>query len=196
LFWSEIRGAIVSIAEKLMTAAEFEELNDDRRTELVRGRVVEMTPPKPTHGRIVFAIARIVGQFIEQHDLGRWFGEAGVITERDPDSVRALDAAFVSYARLPRDASDDHYSDVAPELVFEVFSPTDRWVEVLDKVAEYLRAGTIVVCIVVPSTRSIQLHRAETPAITLTESDCFELSDILPGFRCQVADFFPRQPQK
>lgn len=182
----------MSIAEKLMTAAEFGELNDPRRTELVRGRIVEITPPKPTHGRIVFAIARVVGAFIEQQDLGRWFGEAGVITERDPDSVRAPDAAFVSYARIPREANDDQYCDAAPELVFEVFSPTDRWTSVLDKVAEYLRAGTDVVCVVVPANRSVQLHSADRPAVTLVDMDSFELPDILPGFRCQVADFFPR----
>lgn len=184
----------MSIAENLMTAVEFAELNDDRRTELVRGRIVAMTPPKPTHGKIVFNIARIVGGFIFERDLGHWFGEAGVITEHDPDSVRAPEAAFASYKRMPRDADGNQYVDVAPELVFEVFSPTDRWVDVVDKVAEYLRAGVNVVCVVVPATRSIQLHRADAPPVTLAEHDSFELPDILPGFRCQVADFFPRQP--
>jgi Uma2 family endonuclease len=186
----------MSIAEKLTTAKEFAELQDERRTELLRGRVVEMTPPKPKHGKIVFHIARIVGGFIFEHDLGHWFGEAGLITEHDPDSVRAPDAAYISYGRLPRDADDNRYLDVAPELVFEVFSPTDRWVDVLDKVAEYLRAGVNVVCVVVPSTRSVQLHRADGEPTTLTEADLFELPDILPGFRCQVAEFFPRQPHK
>lgn len=186
----------MSIAEKLMNADEFGKTNDNRHTELIRGRVVEVTPPKREHGRIVFAIARIVGQYVEDQDLGRWFGEAGVITERDPDTVRGPDAAFVSYSRIPREASDDEYCEVAPELIFEVFSPTDRWVDVLDKVAEYLRAGTNVFCVVVPSTRSLQLHRADGPPITLTETDAFELPEILPGFRCQVADFFPRQTKK
>lgn len=140
-----------------------------------------MTPPKPIHGRIVFNIARIVGGFIFEHDRGHWFGEAGVITEHDPDSVRAPDAAFVSYERLPRDSDGNKYIEVAPELVFEVFSPTDRWVDVLDKVAEYLRAGTSVVCVVVPSTRSVQLHRPDAAPMTLNDADTFELSDVLPG---------------
>jgi Uma2 family endonuclease len=186
----------VSIAEKLMTAEEFAELNDDRRTELVRGRIIEMTPPKPLHGKIVFNIARIVGGFVMAHDLGHWFGEAGVITEQDPDSVRAPDAAFISFGRRGRDADDSRYSSIPPDLVFEVFSPTDRWIDVLDKVAEYLRAGTNVVCIVVPETRSLQVHRADVAPVTLADTNAFELPDILPGFRCQVADFFPRPPQK
>jgi Uma2 family endonuclease len=187
----------MSIAEKLMTAREFGELVDGGlRTELVRGRIVEMNPPKRKHGKIVFAIARVVGDFVEANDLGHWFGESGVVTERDPDTVRGPDAAFASYSRIPRDADDDEYCDVAPELVFEVFSPTNRWVDVLSKVAEYLTAGVNVVCVVVPSTRTVQLHRVDSPPVTLAEGDAFELPDILPGFRCQVADFFPRQPQK
>jgi Uma2 family endonuclease len=181
----------VSIADKLMTAAEFGDLHEDRRTELVRGKILEMTPPKPQHGKIVFNIARIVGGFINDHDLGHWFGEAGVVTEHDPDSVRAPDAAFASFGRLPRDADDTRYVEVAPELVFEVFSPTDRWVDVLDKVAEYLRSGVDVVCVVVPSTRSVQFHRADAAPVTLAANETFELPDILPGFRCLVTEFFP-----
>ncbi len=186
----------MSVAEKLMTAGEFAELVDDRRTELVRGRIVEMTPPKPKHGKIVSNIVRLVGAFVVERDLGHWFIEAGVITERDPDSVRVPDAAFISYARLPCDADDSEYSPVSPDLAFEVFSASDRWVDVLDKVAEYLRAGTYVVCVIVPSTKTVQLHRADSPPITLNEAEMFELPEILPGFRCQVADFFPRQPKK
>jgi Uma2 family endonuclease len=180
------------IAEKLISAVEFSALNDGRNSELVRGRVVEMTPPKRKHGKVVFAIARIVGDYVEANDLGHWFGESGVVTEREPDTVRGPDAAFASFDRIPRGVDDDEYCQVAPELIFEVFSPTDRWIEVLEKVAEYLRAGVVVVCVVVPSTRSVQVHRADGTPITLAESESFELPDILPGFRCQVADFFPR----
>jgi Uma2 family endonuclease len=187
----------MSIAEHLTTAREFANLVDGgRRTELVRGRIVPMNPPKRKHGKIVFRIARIVGDFVESNDLGHWFGESGVVTEHDPDTVRGPDAAFASYSRIPRDADDDEYCDVAPELVFEVFSPTDRWVDVLGKVAEYLRAGVNVVCVVVPSIREVQLHRADSPPMTLATTDTFELPEILPGFRCQVADFFPRQSKK
>ncbi|MEX2174133.1 MAG: Uma2 family endonuclease [Pirellulaceae bacterium] len=182
----------MSIAEKLMSAAEFGESSGGRYAELVRGRVVEMIPPKRKHGKVVFSIARIVGAYVEANDLGHWFGESGVVTEREPDTVRGPDAAFASYERIPRGVDDDEYCQVAPELIFEVFSPSDRWVEVLEKVAEYLRAGVVVVCVVVPSTRSVQLHRADGTPATLAESDFLELPDILPGFRCLVADFFPR----
>jgi Uma2 family endonuclease len=182
----------MSIAEKLITANEFGAMDDDRFTELVRGRIVEMTPPKPKHGKIVFRIARLVGEFVDEHDLGHWFGEAGVVTERNPDSVRAPDAAFTSYARLGREDDDNHYLQVPPELVFEVLSPTDRAADVLEKASEYLRFGVTVVCLVDPRKMTIQLHTTDGPPTTLGAHDTFEVPAILPGFRCQVADFFPR----
>jgi Uma2 family endonuclease len=185
----------MSIASKPLTAADFAQLPaEGREFELVRGELVEMNRPKPRHGKILFRIARVVGEYVEDRDLGHWFGgDAGIVTEQDPDTVRGPDAAFASYQRIPREADDEHYFLVAPELVFEVLSPSDRWVNVLDKVSEYLHAGVNVVCLVDPRTRSVQLHRAETTPVTLAETDDFELSDILPGFSCPVMKFFPRQ---
>jgi len=185
----------MSIADKPMTAAEFARLpSDGREFELVRGELLAMNRPKPKHGKVLFRIARVVGDFIEDRDLGHWFGgDAGIVTEQDPDTVRGPDAAFASYQRIPREADDEHYFLVAPELVFEALSPSDRWVDVLDKVSEYLHAGVNVVCLVDPRARTVQLHRAEAPPITLAENDSFELPDILPDFRCQVTRFFPRQ---
>ena len=43
-----------------------------------------------------------LGNFVEEHDLGRVMSnDSGVITERDPDTVRGADVAYYSYARLP-----------------------------------------------------------------------------------------------
>ena len=41
----------------------------------------------------------------------------------------------------------DRYLDTPPDLVVEVFSPSDRWPKVLAKVAEYLDAGTTIVLV-------------------------------------------------
>ncbi|MCU0878660.1 MAG: Uma2 family endonuclease [Pirellulaceae bacterium] len=183
----------MSIANKPMTAQQFAAIPAEGRSfELVEGKLVEMNRPKPRHGKIVFRIARIVGQFVDNHDLGHWFGgDAGIVTMQDPDTVRGPDAAFASYERIPREADDDHYFLVAPELVFEVLSPSDRWVDVLDKVSEYLHAGVDAVCLLDPIARTLQIHRSKEPPAVRNETDSFELAEILPGFQCQVAEFFP-----
>ena len=71
--------------------------------ELVRGRIVVMNVPAPRHGTFVHGSV-VVGVFAEdEHDKGRvMYNDAGVITERDPDTVRGPDFSYYSYDRLPK----------------------------------------------------------------------------------------------
>ena len=126
--------------------------------ELVRGRVVRITVPGPRHGQICNRAARLFGNLAEDHDLGHVVSnDSGVITGRDPDTVRGADMAFYSYNRLPRGPLPTTYPEVSPELVIEVRSPSDRWPGVLAKVAEYLEAGVRVVCVLDDETRTAQV---------------------------------------
>ena len=64
-------------------------------------------------------------QFCDEHNLGHVVSnDSGVVTERDPDTVRGADVAFYSYGRVPPGPFPRGYLAVAPELVFEVRSPT------------------------------------------------------------------------
>lgn len=178
---------------QFMTAEEFAELPmEDGHFELVRGKVVRMTPPYPYHGFVCNKIGRILGNFADDHDLGRVLSnDSGVITERDPDTVRGADIAFYSFAKLPRGPfPEDAYLSVVPDLVVEVRSPYDRWPKVLEKVKEYLLAGVTVVCAVDPKTLSVQIHRDADMPTTLYDADEVTFPDILPGFRTTVKELF------
>jgi Uma2 family endonuclease len=117
------------VAERLLTAQEYLQLPDGGvPTELVRGKVVEMNVPTPRHGQICAKVARIVGHYADEHGLGHLLtNDSGVLTERDPDTVRGADVAFYSCARVPRGKIPPGYLDAVPELVFEIRSPTDKW---------------------------------------------------------------------
>src|SRR5262249_5735735 len=93
------REAAMTVAEALLTAAEFRQLPDDgQRRELVRGKVVVMNVPAPRHGQICVKVVRILGRFLDAHDLGHLVSnDSGVVTERDPDTVRGADVSFYSY---------------------------------------------------------------------------------------------------
>src|SRR5262245_41999158 len=136
--------SIARATPTLMTAEEYERLPDSGTpTELVRGHVVTMNPPFPFHGYVCGNIAFYVRGYTEPQELGRVFiNDSGVITEREPDTVRGADVAIYSYARLPKGALPKRgYLQVVPDLVFEVRSPDDRLPQLLAKVAEYLAAG-------------------------------------------------------
>ena len=183
---------MATVTEKLLTAEEFAELSDAGvPTELVRGKVVEMTSPGFHHGRICLRIARLLDEFIEVNALGQGTSnDSGVITARDPDSVRGPDLAFYSFARLPQGSSPIGYPNVAPDLIFEVLSPSDRWSLIHAKVAEYHAAGVSAVCILDSRMNRIHIYREDVPPEVIGLDDTFTIPEILPGFSFPLRRIF------
>jgi Uma2 family endonuclease len=182
----------MATAEALLTAEEYRLLPDNgQSTELVRGRVVPLNLPAPRHGQICVKAVRILGSFLDANDLGHLVSnDSGVITERDPDTVRGGDVAFYGYARVPRGPLPQGYLDVVPELVFEVRSPTDRWGQILAKVGEYLEAGVTLVCVLDQMTSSAHVYRGDQPVQVFTADQELVVPEVLPGFRAVVGRFF------
>lgn len=182
---------------KLLTAEEYFLLpTPDVPTELVRGEIVEMNQSGFRHGKVSGRIFRLVDEYAEANDCGHvTSNDSGVVTERDPDTVRGADVAYFSYERLPKNEEPEGYPDVAPELVFEVLSPSNRWPQVLKKVSEYLQAGVAVAVVADPVGNQLHVYRgeeADQPVAVLNASDMFELPDILPGFAMPVQKLIRR----
>ena len=177
-----------------MTVEEFARRPDPGYPEeLVRGRIVAMNPPKPYHGYVCLNAGRILGNYVEEHDLGYVLSnDSGVITERDPDTLRGADVCFYSYAKVPKGTLPrDRYLDVPPDLAIEVLSPDDRWPKVLAKVAEYLNAGVPVVGVLDPEHLTMHLFEGDRPVRILSEGDELALPSLLgEDFRVAVRRFF------
>ena len=105
-------------AEPLLTAEEFARRPDPGHPEeLVEGRGIALPQPNRRHGQICSRTDRIIGNFVDEHDLGHVLcNDAGVITQRDPDTVRGADVAYYSYQRLPKGALPASYGPEVPEL--------------------------------------------------------------------------------
>jgi Uma2 family endonuclease len=178
--------------EPLMTAEQFGKRPDPGYPEeLVRGRVVSISPPFRRHGQVCSKADRIIGSYVENLDLGHVLtNDSGVITERNPDTVRGADVAFYSFDRLPRGALPASYGPELPELVIEVLSPSDRWPRVLAKVAEYLEAGVTFVVVLDDEHRQTHVYAADEPVRVLNSDSELALPDVLGEFRVRVAKFF------
>lgn len=79
-----------------------------------------------------------------------------------------------------------------PDLVFEVGSPSDRRVDVLAKVTEYLNAAVTVVSVVDPVSETIMVFRAEEFPQPLHNSDELAIPDVLGEFRLPLRRLFDR----
>jgi len=177
---------------ELMTAEEFGKRPDPGYPEeLVRGRVVSMSVPDRRHGYVCGRADRIFGNFVDERDIGRVMcNDSGVITERGPDTVRGADLAYYSYSRLAKGKLPAGIGPEVPELIVEVCSENDRWVEILDKVAEYLNAGVLVVIVLDPEPQITHVFSANAPPKTLKTDEELVLPGILDDFRVRAGRFF------
>jgi Uma2 family endonuclease len=175
-----------------MTAEELLRVPDDgRRYELVRGELRTMAPVGHPHGRIAMRIAAQLFQHVEERGLGTVYAaETGFVLGRNPDTVRAPDAAFVRRERVEEVEETEGYWPGAPDLAVEVVSPGDAYAEVEGKVAEWLRAGARMVIVVDPSNRAVKIHRGLTDVVALTEDDEIDGTDVVQEWRLPVRRLF------
>ncbi len=177
---------------KLLTAEEFMAADlGEGRFELVRGEVVPVPPPMPTHGRVCVKISFDLESYGQQSGYGYCLSDSAVATERGPDTVRGSDICFYSHARWPESEIGDGLPPVPPDLAVEVVSPTNRPGTLLRKVGEYLDVGVLLVWVVYPRQRRVAVYRPNEEMPTYCKDDEFlENFPELPGFRCPVAAFF------
>jgi Uma2 family endonuclease len=173
----------------LMTAEEL--LWNDvphKSTELVRGVLVVREPPGGWHGHLSQRLGFLLGQHVYPRQAGMLFGQdTGFFIERDPDTVRAPDLAFVSAPRVSEIARQG-YVPFAPDLAIEILSPGDRPGEVLEKVAQWLTAGTRLVWVIDPDRGNARIHRADGSVDIVAGDGVLAGEDVLPGFTCLLAD--------
>lgn len=181
----------MAVTQKRMTAGELLKLPRGKvRYELVKGELVEMTPADHRHGRIAMNISISLGTAVEQQKLGAVYAaETGFYLQRDPDTVRAPDLAFVRRERLD-EADEQGYFPGAPDLAVEVISPSDVYQEVEAKVAEWFAAGSAAVVVVNPRNWTVKHYSSVTELKVLTEEGVLELPGLIPGWRLPVAEIF------
>jgi Uma2 family endonuclease len=187
----------MATAQKLMTAEEFAQLPEPasgEQMELVRGVVVMAPPANTGHGEWAAEITAALRSFVKRHRLGRVSGEGGYRLHREPDTVRAPDAAWIGFERLPKGRFPiDEYLDGAPNLAVEVMSTHDRELDIDEKIADYFAAGTERVWVVRPRQRTVTVHRPNGDSHRYTATDTLTSDDAafpVPGFELPVAHIF------
>ena len=187
--------AAAPASTRQMTASEFYDWvhraeNRNRFFELDRGEVVEMPPPTKYHGFVCGNVARMLGNFAAQRRKGYvCTNDAGIIVERDPDTVRGPDVTFYEDVQYANDI-DRGYSDRVPLLAVEVTSPNDRVNKMIRRITQMLRGGVAVVWLIDPDSRDVSVYRLGQDPILLQDTQELTGDPVLPDFRCKVAEFF------
>ena len=174
-----------------ITVDEFEATCGDERVELIDGVVVPMTPASNRPSRIGARITILLGMHVLPRQLGSLYNaEGGFVLFPDRETVRVPDVAFVRADRMPQGEARRHFPHLAPDLVVEVLSPTDRASDVLAKVAMYLDAGVPLIWLVDPDERTVTVLAANMAPVTLHAGDTLDGGEVLPELQISVADLF------
>jgi Uma2 family endonuclease len=151
------------------------------RYELNEGELVVTPSPMMFHNNIRDEIGFRLREFVKQNKLGQVTMETDFqLTE---DTVRRPDIAFVSAEKLA--IIDPHKRlQIAPDLVVEIASPSDRPDDLMHKVQQYLNAGTATVLVIYPEAHLAYLYRGHGKV------EVFEKGPIefLPVFTIDLAE--------
>ncbi len=176
----------------LLTSEDLEEMGSDaKRFELYDGVLREKGVMGGQHGEIEIQLTRYLAPFVLDRRLGRLYpSDTHFIIVRDPATVVMPDVAFVRTDRLPPEDVRVGFMPVVPDFVVEVVSPSDRRIEVLEKIRLYEGAGVPLIWLVHPRTRSVTVYGLGQEPRTLHEGDILDGGDVIPGFTLAVADIF------
>jgi Uma2 family endonuclease len=181
----------MSTTLRTMTADELLCMPEDGyRYELIEGELQRFDLNGAMHGMICSRVASRLACHVHKAELGTVVGLSGFHIARDPDTVRAPDASFVTKEQIARCGLTKGYFPEAPALAVEVVSPGDTAEEVDSKVRSWLSAGTQMVWVVYPRGRTVTVYRSLDDIHVLTEKDQLTGEPVVRGFACAVSDLF------
>ncbi len=175
-----------------ITAEAFYTVPDGHsRLELVRGEVIEKPFNGGLHGLVTANFGVLLNTWATENATGCVGIGSGFVLTREPDTVRASDVYFIRADRVAEAGGiPESFWKIPPDLTVEVVSPSDSAEDILEKISDYLLAGTPLVWVVYPRTRTVVEHTPDGLARTRTENDTLENADVLPGFSCVVRELF------
>ena len=180
---------VLSADKKLqMSYEEFlDRFGEDDHAEWVNGEVVTTMTVSVLHQLIVDFLNRLLGFFVEAHDLGRLM--SGPAQAKLPNSGREPDLFFVTRERLGQ--WQEKYFDGAPDLIIEVISDDSVGRDRAEKFEEYEEAGVREYWIIDPRPKRrradfYQLGADGKYKPVPIENDCVYQSRVLENFWLNV----------
>ena len=163
---------------------------DDERYELLDGNLMMVPAPNRKHQEVLLTLARKLGDFTEEHRLGKVYVAPFDVVLSDTDVVQP-DVLFISRAR-EHTVTDDNVRG-APDLVIEILSPSTADRDLGYKYDLYGRHGVLEYWIVDPMAETIAVHRQRDGRLeaagTLGRGDTLRTA-LLKGLELRLDDVF------
>lgn len=164
----------------------------NQRWEWVQGELIEV-PPNPYASQIAAFIIAALVMFVRPRGLGHVTGEgAGYIVDGQRFSP---DGAFVSKRRESALPYREQYNAIAPDLMLEVLSPSNKAIKeeraVIENKIRVCAADNVLLWIVDPDLRSVNVYTPGQSVQTHDINGTLDGGSVLPEFTLPVRDIFP-----
>ena len=169
------------------TSEDYWNLPEGERAELIDGKFYDMAPPSRIHQRLVSKLTSVIDQYITNHHGNSQVYPAPFAVNLDADD-RDWVEPDVSVICDPNKLTDRGCSG-APDLIFEVVSPSSRRMDYNLKNALYANAGVREYWIVDPVKERVTVYHFEDDAApTIYTFDQEIPVGIYPGLRIRIRD--------
>jgi Uma2 family endonuclease len=160
--------------------------------EFIDGTLMVREPGGALHGSVGINIAVLLDNYVRNNHLGRVLGaDVGYILRRNPLTVIAPDASFLTQERWEAIPDRWRFVEGPPDLAVEVWSPSERPKAVAAKTRIYMEVKTPLLWFVDPRSRTVRVWTSGSDQPEELRPGGVLVGDpVIPGFRCQVTDLF------
>jgi len=141
--------------ERRWTVADYMELDDDRRYEVIDGELWMVPSPNIFHQRAILKLGNAFDSHVSEHELGECFPAPFDVVLSEEDVVQP-DFTFVRQGRLDN-LYDEHCITGAPDMVVEVISPSTAAHDRVDKRRLYAASAIEWLLFVDPKAQVVEV---------------------------------------
>lgn len=166
-------------------------VHEDRLCELVDGILVEKVMAS-YESLLAGLLIHFIHEFLDKNPLGVVLAPDGSLRIL-PRKMRIPDVSFIRWERFPeRKVPRARVFRVAPDLAVEILSEGNTEAEMQIKVREYFSAGTQLVWLVDPDSRTARVYTAAEQHLVVDENGILDGGTVLPGFQLRLRDWLDK----
>lgn len=169
--------------------------HENRLCELVDGVLVEKVVGS-LESLLASVLIQEIGAFILKDDLGVVLAPDAML-RLAPGLVRMPDVSFILWDKIPGgEFPEDPIAGLAPDLAVEVLSTGNTKREMDRKVREYFEAGTQLVWLIDPKSRTVDVYTSPIEPRRLRNGQTLTGEPVLPGFKLPLRQLFARSTRR
>jgi Uma2 family endonuclease len=143
------------------------------------------------HGRVGGQFAARLSKYGRETGLGDVYTSGtGFVIAQSPLTLLVPDVVFIKNESLPDKVVPVGFFRTPPDVAVEVRSPSKGFVDLVQKVAAFLRFDVPLVWVADVDRRTVTAF-SQKSILVYDPGEILDGGDVLPGFNVPVDDFFP-----